>query len=80
MTFEWVTMPGIRTFPSGQLHCFEQVPLVLVPRIGSLERIGTSVDVEKDVDHLSELKVAHPWAEVDAVAGVIPDAVLRQVA
>ena len=43
---------GAEHFAFGQLHPLEQVVLVLVPRIGSLEADGAGIDLEHILDDL----------------------------
>ena len=69
--------PGMRILSSGNLGALPLLPLVLVARIGGLERIGAGADLEDDVDDVLELHVVDARAHVDAVAGVEANAVRR---
>ncbi len=61
----------------GQLDARPIFPLVLVARIGSLERVGARAHLEDDVDDVLELHVVDARAHIDAVAGVEADPVFR---
>ena len=50
---------------------------MLVPRIGGLEGIKIRANFKNNVDKMLELDVVHPWPHIDAVAGVVADAVSR---
>src|SRR6266571_1837788 len=63
-----------------QPHRLPDVVLVLVTRVGGLERVGASVDLEHDVDDVLERHVVYTRANVDAVAGVEAHAVRRNIA
>src|SRR5690606_25211406 len=64
----------------GQLHLAPQLPLVLVPCVGRLERVGAGVHLEHEVDDVPELDVGRVRAVPAAPTEVVADAVLRQVA
>ena len=66
--------------PGRQLGVGPDLPLVLVARIGGLERVIVGADLQHDVDQVLELDVVRARPHVDAVAGVMPDALGRQVA
>ena len=80
MLLECVITPGMSTLPVGQLHRLPNVVLVLVARVGRLERVGAGVDPQDHVDDLAERHVVHARALVDAVAGVEADLLRRDAA
>jgi len=64
----------------GQVHPAPDLPLVLVPRVRCLERIGAGSDPQNDIDDVLQLDVVGTRPHVDAVAGVEADPILRQAA
>ena len=64
--------------PFGELHGLPHPPLVLVPRVRGLERVGAGADLQHDVDEVLELEVVDPRADVDAVASMPADALARE--
>src|SRR5574341_1428681 len=71
---------GNELFARRELDLPEHAPLVVVARIGRLERVEAGVDGEEEIEHVVELQVRHAWSEVDAVASVIADALDRHPA
>src|SRR5262245_37928208 len=63
-----------------QSHLLPDVVLVLVTRVGRLERVGASVDLEHDVDDVLKGHVVDTGANVDAVAGVEAHTIRRDIA
>ena len=53
---------------------------MLMARVGGLERIGAGVDLQHQIDEVLQLHVVDARADVDAVAGVVADAIGRQAA
>ena len=47
---------GAEHFAFGQLHPLEQVVLVLVPRVRSLEADGAGIDLQDIVDDLGQIR------------------------
>ena len=71
---------GDDRFAFGQFHLGPHFPFMLVARVGGLERVGACIDPQHDIDQMLQLHVVHARSDIDAVAGVIPDAVRRQPA
>src|ERR1700686_4101270 len=67
--------PGDDRLALGQPHLGPDLPLVLVARVGGLEGIGAGVDPQHDVNEVPQLHVVHARPDIDAVAGVVADAV-----
>src|SRR5262245_27663538 len=55
-------------------------PFVLVTRVRRFDDAGAGPHLEHEIDELAELEVVHARGDVDAVAGVEADAVLRDAA
>src|ERR1700740_950139 len=68
---------GDHNFPVRQFDLLPDAPLVLVPRVASLERVGAGVHPHHDVDNLFQLEIVHSRTHVDAVARVITYPLLR---
>src|SRR5215469_9959558 len=60
-----------------QLDVLPQVVLVLVPRVGRFNQVGTGLDLEHDVHDVRERDVVGVRAVPAAPAQVVSDAVLR---
>ena len=61
-----------------ELDALPHAPLVLVARIGGLERVGAGADLQHDVHDVLQLHVVDARPHVDPVAGVEPDPLARQ--
>ena len=72
--------PGNERLALGQFDALPNPPFVLVARVGGFERIGAGVDPQHDVDDVLQLHVVDARPDIDAVAGVVADALLWQAA
>ena len=50
---------------------------MLVTRIGGFEGVGTGIDAKHDVDDVFEFEIVDPGSNIDAVAGVVANALGR---
>src|ERR1700757_2537083 len=64
----------------GQFDALQPPPLVLVPRVGGLERIGPGRDRKDQVEDVFELQIADARSEVDPVACMKADTIFRKPA
>ena len=71
---------GDEEFVVGQLHLLPELPLMLVARIGSLEGVAASVELQHQVDEVPQLEVMDARRHIGAVAGVKAHAVHRNAA
>ena len=50
---------------------------MLVTRIGGFEGVGTGIDAKHDVDDVFEFEIVDPGSNIDAVAGMVANALGR---
>src|SRR5712691_3544320 len=58
-------------------HALPNVVLVLVPRVGRLERVRPSVHLEDQVDEVRQRRIVNARAFVDAIARVVAHTLWR---
>ena len=71
---------GDQQLSVGQFDALQHPPLVLVPRVGGLERIGPGRDRKDQVEDVFELQIADARSEVDPIACMKADTIFRQPA
>ena len=63
-------------FVVREIDLLPDPPLVFVPRIGRLDRVRASADLQHQIDKVFQVQVVDAWCDIGAIAGVETHAIL----